>query len=92
VPGTTILENYYSGEGQAGSVNFIMYLQNNSCNDTPGAPPAPGAPIPAPSLPLPPGPVQTPGTGPAGLAGTPGPAQTPVLPLFQPIVPPTPVR
>ena len=91
VPATTILENYYSGEGQAGSVNFIMYLQNNSCTETPGAPP-PGAPAPppAPGQPLPPGPVQTPGTGPAGLIATPVPAQgqpTPVLPLLQPVVP-----
>jgi hypothetical protein len=88
VPSTTILENYYSGEGQAGSVNFIMYLQNNSCAETPSAPPPPGAP--APGAPLPPGPVQTPGTGPAGLIATPVPAQgqpTPVLPLLQPVVP-----
>ena len=85
VPATTILENYYSGEGQAGSVNFIMYLQNNSCNETPGTPPPPGAPAPPPAQgqPLPPGPVQTPGTGPAGLAAT------PVLPLLQPVVPAT---
>lgn len=74
VPASTILENYYSGEGQAGSVNFIMYLQNNSCNETPGAaPPPPGAPVPAPppGNPLPPVPVQTPGTTGAGLAATP---------------------
>jgi len=72
VPNTTILENYYSGEGQAGSVNFIMYLQNNSCNETPGAPPPAGAPVPAPpGQPPPPGPVQTPGTVPGGLLATP---------------------
>jgi hypothetical protein len=96
VPNTTILENYYSGEGQAGSVNFIMYLQDNTCSTAPSAPPAPGAPLPgapAPSQPqtlppLPPGPVQTPGTGPAGLASTPvpgGAVPTPILPLLQPL-------
>jgi len=62
VPATTILENYYSGEGQAGSVNFIMYLQNNSCAETPApgqpAPPTaatpglPSQPVPTPVLPL----------------------------------------
>jgi hypothetical protein len=77
VPSTTILENYYSGEGQTGSVNFIMYLQASSCADTPGAPPAPpGAP--APNVPAPP----------AGQAPAQPGAATPVLPLLQPFATP----
>ena len=72
VPSTTILEAYYSGEGQTGSVNFILYLMANSCPEAgaPGpagvpAPPLPGAPPPG----APP-PSQPPGPG-AGLAATP---------------------
>jgi hypothetical protein len=71
VPSSTILENYYSGEGQTGSVNFILYLMANSCPEAPAG--APGAEPP----PVAPGATPIPGVTPAGLLATPPPPAPP---------------